>query len=213
METNYKTPDWLYKPAKIDRSVLPTYQREILTYLKSKIGDKNMLDLPSQFRLLGGRDEIVAHCPNTMKILKGLGLDHLLVTIGIIVVHADWHYPIHIDSANPARQSFGLNLPVLNCAKSWTAFYDVQKIEYEKWPPNYLVGSEMAAGSVMCQEEGAVEIGRCDANVPHWINVQKPHKPICEHNKLRINSSIRFSAEVNELLHNGYFEEHLIHHD
>ena len=209
----YNIPEWTHRPANVDKTLLPTYQREILAFIKSKIGDKSILELPSQFRILGGRNEIIQNCPQTVEILKKIGLDHLLVTIGIIVVHPDWHYPIHIDSANPARQSFGLNIPILNCSGSYTAFYDVARIEYEKWPPEYLVGSEMAAGSIMCEEEGAVEIARCDANVPHWINVQKPHKPICDHNKLRINSSIRFESSINELLHSGYFEEHLVKHD
>jgi len=207
------TPTWSHRPANIDKSLVPLYQKEMLKYLKVKAGITDFLNLPSQFRLVGSCEDIKNHCPVAMSILKSLGIDHLLVTVGIIVVNSEYHYPIHIDSANPARQSIGLNIPVLNCADSYTAFYKVSRIEYEKWPPRYLVGSEMAAGSVMCAEEDAVEIARCDANVPHWINVQVPHKPICNHNKLRINSSFRFEHTINEIINSDYFEEKLVNHD
>lgn len=206
-------PNWTHKLANIDKNLIPKYQKEMLSYLKSQAGIDDFLALPSQFRLVGGCEDIKTHCPTAIQILKNLGIDNLLVTVGIIVVNSEYHYPIHIDSANPARQSIGLNIPVLNCADSYTAFYKVSRIEYEKWPPKYLVGSEMAAGSVMCVEEDAVEIARCDANVPHWINVQTPHKPICNHKKLRINSSFRFDHSINDLINSDYFEKHLIKHD
>jgi hypothetical protein len=204
---------WTHLPAKVDKNLISAYQSEMLHYLKHKVGIKNFADLPSQFKLVGYRDDIIEHCPHTISILKEMGIDNLLVTIGIIVVHPDYHYPIHIDSANAARQSIGLNIPILNCADSFTAFYKVSKIEYEEWPPDYLIGSEAAAYSVMCKEEDAVEIARCDANIPHWINVQVPHKPICYHNKIRINSSIRFHHSVHDLFFNDYANTHLIKND
>lgn len=214
-EDIYKAPEWLFRKANVNKDIIPAYQKEMLTFFRDSLKDSqsDFTNIPSQFKLLGHRDKIIAYCPTLYKELQRLGIADLLWSVGIIVANHAYHYPIHIDSANPARLSVGLNIPVLNCTDTYTVFYDVTRIEYEKLLPDYLVGSELAAGSVLCTEKDAVEIGRCDASIPHWINVARPHQPVCKHTKLRINSSIRFTPEIYKLLANGYFEKNLVTHD
>jgi hypothetical protein len=39
------------------------------------------------------------------------------------------------------------------------------------------------------------EIGRCDASIPHWINVNMIHRPETTHDQFRVAASVRFDPE------------------
>jgi len=207
MTSKYHIP-WLYRPAVFDTTLLNSYKIEVLKMIKEQVGSFD--NLHSQFRLLGSTEHIKKNCPSLVEALTNLGLIDMFWTVGIIVVHKDWKFEIHVDTVNPARNSVGLNIPVMNCAGSDTVFYDVKEIQYERYPSNYLIGSEAACIAVPCSDEGAVEIDRCSANAPHWLNVAAPHKPICDHTNLRINSSIRFTHEIFDVINSPRFEAELV---
>jgi hypothetical protein len=210
MDTIYKAPDWLYKPANIDSTKLKTIQYELLKLSKKVI--VNMTTAPSEFRVVADRELIKEFCPVYMEELKKLGLADMIMFLALISVRSGSFFPIHIDYPDPRRLSFGLNIPVLNCQDSYTVWYDAEPLPY-KILPAHIVTSELVSTAIPVVEETAVEIARCDANVPHWINNYAPHKPICLHDNYRINSSMRFMPEIYEMIADGYFEKHLVKHD
>lgn len=209
METIYKAPNWLYKPANIDTNVLPTIQDEVMKLLKIAYPDTD--SMTSKFAVPADVFTIKKSCPALMSELDRLGLSDHFLMMALIIVQPGSHYPIHIDSTNPARMSVGLNMPILNCENSYTVWYDA-KIQYEKYVPDYVIGSDIAHMSVPVDETTAKEIDRCNANIPHWINVSVPHVPVCDHNLFRVNCSLRFSPKLFEFIADGYFDQVLVKH-
>lgn len=204
MEDIYKAPDWLCKPANLDFSKLPQIQFELIKLLKLKVPD--FTKATSQFIVPGGNIETTRKtCPTLMEELERLELAHMLKMIAMIMVTPDHEYPIHIDSTNPARMSVALNMPVLNCQNSYTIWYDA-KIQYEQYVPEYVIGDDIAWMAVPCDSNNAVEIARCDANVPHWVNIYRPHVPKCDHTMFRVNASLRFTADIYKVIYSDDFE-------
>lgn len=173
---------------------------------------KDKLNSPSEFHIITNLDSIRKVCPSLINELKRLGIDDLLIFLALITVRSGSKFPIHIDYPDQARQSFGLNIPVLNCKNSFTVWYDAEPMAHE-YVDSHIMTSELVSASIPCREETAIEIDRCDANVPHWINNYVPHKPVCLHDKFRINASVRFTPKIYELIANGYFEEKLVKYD
>jgi hypothetical protein len=210
METIYKAPDWLHRPANIDSTKLKAIQYELLKLSKKVI--VNMDNAPSEFRIVADKSLIKEFCPVYMEELKKVGLADMIMFLALISVRPGSFFPIHIDYPDPKRLSFGLNIPVLNCQDSYTVWYDAEPMPH-KLVDQHIMTSELVSASIPCNQETAVEIARCDANVPQWINNHTPHKPICLHDNYRINSSMRFMPEIYEMIANGYFDKHLVKHD
>jgi hypothetical protein len=84
-----------------------------------------------------------------------------------------------------------MNIPMVRCEGTYTVWYDAKIVDQEL--PTYAIGSEIVKIARVCDPRTAVEIGRCDSNIPHWINVNVPHRPETHHDQLRMAASIRFS--------------------
>jgi 6,7-dimethyl-8-ribityllumazine synthase len=204
--TIYKAPDWMYKPAKINHEWYPQIRSELLQVFKYKFNGVPFNTIKSHFVIPAPRDYVIDNCPVLMQQLKEYGLyDHFL-SLAMIIVGPDDAYPVHVDTINQGLMSVGLNIPVLNCEDSYTAWYDAEILYHELFEP-YIMSSKGFTTAIPCDNDTAVEIARCDASQPHWINVLKPHNAVCNHNKLRVNSSLRFDKKLFEMIADGSFEK------
>ena len=209
-ETIYKAPDWLHLPAAINSDKLKDIQKELMHLASASITD--ISSSPSQFINVDDLDLVKKLCPVLMGELKRLDLYDLLFMVSIITVRPGYYFRIHVDYPDPTRLSFGLNIPVLNCKDSYTIWYDTKVIPHE-YLPDYIVTSPLVSVAQPCDEKNAKEIDRVECSTPSWINNYVPHKPHCNHNKFRINSSLRFFNKIYELLDDGSFYEKLVKHD
>lgn len=207
MNNIYQAPEWLFQPAKLDENLHSKINKELLELFYSKFKDVKLSSIHSQFVVPTDIDYVKSHCPSIMAQLKQYGLDDVFVMLAMIVVAPGTNYPIHVDTLNHGKMSFGLNIPVLNCYDSYTAWYDTEILYHESFDYGILNAKFDHGTGVPCKQDGAVEIARCPADKPHWINVVKPHAAICNHNKLRVNSSFRFDKKIFEMLADGSFYE------
>ena len=192
-------PTWLYKPIDLPNYLLSIFQQEFM-----KVFEKYVYDLDKQpIQLVSEQDifQIPIEYPQIYRYLKLLNLHTSIVRIGLIVVnspklviHSDW----------PAT-GYALNIPVLNCENTYTAWYDAKPTNYKA--KDYSTNSWSTVGdSPLYNNDEATEIDRIESNKPHWINVHVPHSPICNHTKLRINGTIRFTENVYKYLTSKYPE-------
>lgn len=188
---------WLYQPVNIPDVLLNIFQKEFML-----VYDKFVTDLESHPIQLVSEENISiipTHYPYLFRYLKLLGIHSYIVRIGLVVlneskvvVHTDW----------PAT-GYALNIPVLNCQGTFTAWYDAQPTKNRA--SIYSSNSWKAVGdSPLYDSETAIEIDRIEANKPHWINVHVPHSPVCNHNKLRVNGTIRFDDRIYNYLETKY---------
>ena len=210
MDTIYKSPDWLYKPANIN--VLPEMQSELLAYITEKTGG-DWDNLTHVFYVYYDSKELLDACPITKQQLSKLGLAEIYaaVTFTIYNPNLDRTFPIHIDYPNQARLSLALTIPLLNCENSYTAWYDAPILNHEALDDSYVM-HPLVATTVVCDESQAVEIGRVTSTVPHWINVGKLHKGVSENKKTRVLCTLRFTPRIFEMIADGYFDEKLVKH-
>jgi hypothetical protein len=204
--TIYKAPDWLYKPANINQEWYTQIRGELLQVFKYGFTGVPINTIKSQFVIPASKDYVVENCPTLMRQLKEYDLfDHFLI-LAMIIVGPDDSYPVHVDTINQGFMSVGLNIPVLNCEDSYTAWYDADILYHESFNSS-IIAAKGYTTAIPCDDDNAVEIARCDANQPHWINVVKPHNAVCNHKKLRVNSSLRFDKKLFEMIADGSFEK------
>jgi hypothetical protein len=206
MNNIYQAPEWLYKTAKLNATLLPFIRKELLKVFQYKFNTVDVSKIESQFVVPADPEYVKQNCPSLMKQLKEYELDADFLMLAMIIVAPGTEYPIHIDTLNPGRMSLGLNIPVINCHDSYTAWYDTEILYHEPFA-NHVIESKSHHTAIPCKVTGAIEIDRCSANVPHWINVTKPHAAICNHNSFRVNSSIRFDKKIFEMIHDGSFDQ------
>lgn len=188
---------WLYRPVNIHPAILKLIQHEFV-----KIYDKFVVDLeknPIQLISDDNLETIPRDYPYIYKYLKLLGIEQHILRIGVvvmnqskIVVHTDW-----------PTTGYALNIPVLNCDGTYTAWYDAAPTENkatifssESW--------KSVGDSPLYDTNTAVEIDRVESGIPHWINVHVPHSPICDHSRLRLNGTIRFREAIYDYLQKHY---------
>ena len=204
-----KSLNWLYKPANISDKELKLIQFELLLFLKGWCQRRNvdMFSLESQFIADGININNLSENSTLRQVLTRMQIDDLVMFICFIVVSDNKYFPIHIDHYDPEWISFVLNIPVLNCNGSSTIWYDSIPDENDDMPD--YISSLTIHGRVAtrCVQDNVNEIGSCDANIPHWINVSIPHAPKCTHSKLRINCSLRFHPKIHEVLINETFNQ------
>lgn len=189
--------EWLYKKANID---IEDHKIEIYNLLQEVIPDLSKA-LNPQFILVDHKI-FENNCANIYEKLKHWGISDRLGEIGMIFQKGNIN-PIHRDFSNWRRRNIALNLPVLNCEKSYTVWYDAEVIK----PMPCRDGETVyAKHSLLVNEATAVEIDRCDSTIPHWINVYVPHTARVEHDKYRISLSIRFHPELFDIIKSGIFD-------
>ena len=177
------TPDWLYHPANIDQ--LPTIQKELLKLSVITCKD-NLVNYTSTFVGVNYREIIDRTCPVLVQELQRLKLYDILDFIAIISVDCSKEFPPHVDVGD----DIAVNIPLVNCEGTYTVWYDAEIIDQEL--PTHAIGSDSAKQARICDPRTAVEIGRCDSSIPHWINVNVPHRPETHHDQLRLAASLRF---------------------
>lgn len=211
--TIYKTPDWLYKPAKINSNLYSSIRKELVQLFMNKFKGIPLNEIRSQFCVPCNVDDVKRNCPALMAQLTEYNLADELKLLAFIIVAPDDEYPIHVDTLNPGQLSIGLNIPVLNCHDSYTAWYDTEILYHEFMATSVMDRSTFSSPistAIPCDTENAVEIDRCSANYPHWITVVTPHAAVCNHKMLRVNSSLRFDKKIFEMIADGSFMENCV---
>ena len=182
------TPDWLYQQPNLSVDALPIIKKELLTLFElSK--EFSLVPYTSTYMETGNNEFIDQYCPTLCKELKKLNLRDSLKVLAFISVVIDKHFPAHVD----AESEVALNIPLINCDGTYTVWYDgqTQSKEFD----DYLIGVESARTAIEGTADSLIEIDRCEANVPRWINVNVLHRPETQHDKLRVAASLRFDPE------------------
>jgi len=207
--TIYKAPDWLYKPAKINQTIYPQIRNELLQIFKYKFNGTPFNSIKSHFVIPAPTKHVIDNCPFLMQQLTEFGLADSFLSLAMIVVGHDNNYPIHVDTINEGFMSIGLNIPVFNCEDSHTAWYDAEILYHDAFN-GYIMEAKWFITAIPCNNSNAIEIDRCNANTPHWINVTKPHNAITMRSGLRVNSSLRFDKKIFEMIDDGSFDKKCI---
>jgi hypothetical protein len=179
------TPDWLYHTPELDLNKLPVIQKELLKlFLLTK--KDNLVPYTSTFTETADGELIIKTCPTLVEELKRLKLFEITKFVAFISVDSQREFPPHVD----VGVDIALNIPLLNCEGTYTVWYDGEITQ--KGLPDYAIGTEIAKISRLGNPRNLTEIGRCDANKPHWINVNVLHRPETHHDRFRVAASIRF---------------------
>ena len=194
------TPDWLYQQPALNVDALPSIKKELqkLFVLTKQF---SLVPYTSTYMEIGDSVLIDQHCPILCKELQNLKLRDSLKVVAFISIVIDKYFPAHVD----AKSEVALNIPLINCDGTYTVWYDgqVQSKEFD----DYLIGVESARTAIEGDSDSLIEIDRCEANVPRWINVNMLHKPETTHNNFRVAASLRFDPEP--LDHLGQLWPHL----
>lgn len=195
------TPDWLYHEANLDFTVLPAIQNELLKLL---VITKKLSLVPytSTYMGLAPSTLLEQDCPILFEELQRLKLRDSFKELAFISVVIDKHFPAHVD----VKPEVALNIPLINGDGTYTVWYDGQPQSKEF--DDYLIGVESARTAIIGTADSLIEIDRCEANVPRWINVNVLHRPETHHNKLRVAASLRFDPEP--LDNHGQLWPHLV---
>jgi hypothetical protein len=187
------TPDWLYCEPNLTPTLLSAIQIELQkVFSKTKTKKDNLVPYTStyvEFNNINGF--ITKTCPILAKELTRLNLLDRLETVAFISVVADHEFPAHID----VGVDVALNIPLLNCDGTYTVWYDGQLAQGDdanRYP--YALGSNSANNACAGDISNLIEIDRCHANKPLWINVNVLHRPVTTHNKFRVAASLRFGS-------------------
>lgn len=202
-----KQLNWLFKPANINAL---DYQEELTQLTEHIIPDFNGTFSKTMFNPVES-DTLRKYCPKLVSKLTEWGLGDRIAESALISVAPGAHYAIHRDFPIWKIRTAALNIPVLNCKGSYTAFYEAEVLDKDLYGP--LGQSVYTKHSHQVNEETAKEIGRCPSEIPHWLNVFQPHAPVVEHDKFRIAFSTRFHPELFDYFENGTFESLMVKHD
>lgn len=183
-----KKPEWYYKPITIPE--LSLIQEEVNKYLSDLISNQQEIG----FYYIK-RDQIESLFPYYTLMLEKMGLLDRWSYSAIIATEGHKEFPIHVDALDWKNRCFGLNIPILNCQDSWTVWYDAD-VDLSPTTDEY----DSRNSARFCSTKNAVELCRMSALTPAWINISIPHRPVTEHNQLRVILSARFSPEVHDIL-------------
>lgn len=196
-----QTISWLFKKAKLNENEASLWKSELydlalnISENLEQFATKPVGKLIAEFNL-----EIIERiCPNVVNYLKSEQIyDHLYYIC--FIINQGTGTPIHNDGFGPI---YGLNIPILNCENTSTVYYKAKFL-----PRRTVEGNSESFPAVgygfWADEESAVEVGRLDATVPHWLDVTAPHKAEVFHDLLRINCSIRFHDTIIDYLVKKY---------
>lgn len=195
------TPDWLYRYPKLSVEALPAIKKELqkLFVLSEQY---SLVPYTSTYMEAGDNEFIDQYCPTLCKELQRLKLRDSLKVLAFISVVSDKHFPAHVD----VESDVALNIPLINCDGTYTVWYDGQPQSKEF--DDYLIGVESARTAIEGTADSLVEIDRCEANVPRWINVNVLHRPETHHDQFRVAASLRFDPEP--LDKHGQLWSHLV---
>lgn len=194
---------WTYQYADLPRDEWCIYTKELLDFWTAN--SNNHVPQKAQFFVVPFRSKVCEfelHCPTLYCTLKEKNILEFIVAVAFLVVPPNQKTDIHTDSGT---QSIALNLPVLNCEKSYTVWYNTtdkllpgNELAYVKG--DSLLGEEqfnnyLDYDSDYFKFNTAEEIDRVECNRPLWINFKIPHRPEVAHTNVRILASIRFRPD------------------
>jgi hypothetical protein len=182
------TPDWLFQQPNLSVDTLPTIKKELLIVFE-QTKKLSLVPYTSTYMEIGNNKWIEQYCPTLYKELQQLKLRDSLKSLAFISVVTDKYFPAHVD----VDSEVALNIPLINCDDTYTVWYNGQP--HSKEFDDYLIGVESARTAMEADADGLIEIGRCESNVPRWINVNVLHRPETHHNKFRVAASLRFNPE------------------
>jgi hypothetical protein len=185
-------PKWTYKPIEIEN--LEEIQNELMQVLYKEMPD--FLTASPQF-LYVLRSRIEPHAPLYTKFIESLGLLDRWLYSALITTNNNEPFPIHVDSLNWKTRCYGLNLPLVNCAGTYTVFYDAD-INAEQFTD---VSDPINSARVIQEGVTATEIDRYETVIPAWVNTRIPHAPVSTHGMPRALISARFKPELHDILY------------
>ena len=189
-------PTWLYKTVSIPR--LDLIQTEFLKIYRWMYIDAftDAAFGPYSSRYVGiNKDVVNRYAPAFVQTLKDLNLYERwdYVSFAGTKNYSTKQSNIHVDDVDWQNLSFSLNLPILNCHDSWTVWYDIE-------PDEGSTGLEQAVEypRVIGYPESKVkgEIGRISVTESAFINVSAPHRPVTNHDDLRLILTTRFHPDL-----------------
>jgi len=186
-------PKWFYKPVVVKK--LKAIQQELLPLLYKEFPEFETSE--GRFVYVD-RSRIEPYAPLYTKFIKSMGLlDRWVFSAFVTTSPIGDPIPIHIDSMDWRNKCYGLNIPLINCEGTYTAFYDTEICEEQP------VKDSNVIHEVRIQREGApaTEICRVEATNTMWINTMIPHMPLSTHSKPRALITARFIPEVHDLIY------------
>lgn len=207
-------PTWLYKPVD-NIPNLDKIQREFhRLYLAAY---KDMFDSVGWAITAIDLDLVKKLAPNYINLLKKLDLYDILVgtvfsgSVGIPKEIC----PVHVDCGDWRQLPYSLNIPVIGCEGSYTVFYEVDESSDSEnglpahWDNNYIKMNNIE-GVVGYSDSSAKEIGRMSANQPAFVNISMPHRPLTNHNDLRIVMLSRFTPDIFDYVNSETYKTKLM---
>lgn len=192
------TPDWLYYPANIAQHVLPEISKELLVlykYSSADTIDTEYADYGTGPVSYENKTFYKKMCPTLMAMLELLNIQDCFCAIIFSGKTATQKAEVHIDGCH----DIALTIPVLNCDATYTAWYDSEPIGrpiiFQHSQQRWAVPDNDPGVGQCCHTDTMKEIDRCPSHIPHWINVNVPHGIVTTHDRMRINSSLRFDEK------------------
>jgi hypothetical protein len=175
-------PQWLYRKCAIEPELLTSIQSELAPAIEQLV--PGYTEIRGQFAR-ANLDQVKDFSPSLVKFIDSLGLLDRWTDVSIITAN----------NQHPFRW------PILNCAGSYTAWYECDEPVKSSADPKSLNGAQVY--SLYYAEDKSREIERMDADQCAFINVARPHRPVVEHDLPRVLISTRFSPELFDYFDNN----------
>jgi hypothetical protein len=122
------------------------------------------------------RDELFKHT-TILPVLEKYNWTNSIEGISVVVVPGKKILPIHHDWGT-LTHSF--NIPIINCANTWTIWYRIDEDQKDLQPGQYQLYNEDTGTTVEYtyyeyNDARCTEIERLEVTTPHLLNVRQPH--------------------------------------
>jgi len=195
-------PSWFYIESAITQDEIAAIQHELVPSLSILVPFYD--SIPGTFNKVEV-DLVKQLSPSLVTALERIGLLDKWTYAGIVIANKNFKdcWPVHTDDPNGNR-CIALNLPLLNCVGTYTAWYEpigtptaeasVNRSAYkgQKTDPYY----DTVAGPSNYLNKDVVEVARMPSELCSFINVGKLHRPVVEHMLPRVLISMRFWPEI-----------------
>lgn len=188
MKYQPKKPKWLYTKVKIQD--LGVIQSELIEVLESSVQTTST----NSFYYSVSANQIAALCPNLILYLYNAGIANIFQRV--LFSTDKISETVHVDSAISSVCSMALNIPLIECADSYLAFYskksdsdliftDLQGISSTDRDKNFAI----------VKPDDIEEIARVEYLEPMLVNTSVLNKGIVTNPNRRM-ASIRFTREL-----------------
>ena len=185
-------PAWYYRKCAIDAGLLTAIQSELAPAIEQLV--PGYTEVRGQFAR-ADLATVKTLSPSLVQYIDSLGLLDRWSDVSVITANNlhSFRWPIHVDDSTYSR-CVALNIPILNCKGSYTAWYESDNPVKSSADPKSLTNQQ--SYSLYYEEDKSREVERMDADQCAFINVARPHRPIVEHDLPRVLISTRFSPEL-----------------